>query len=344
MELWSFDVETKMLAENQPADRIICYSWSNGDQSGVFTRDDPNAKKMMEWLLTNDNILLINQMIAFDFACICITWPDLFPLIMEKYDKLLVDDIMYREQLYAIAGIVDRRFGVQLEKGGVQLQYELVDNLPLEKWPQEYINYSLSDAVWPIKVWHNQNESMIQYFEIDYVPDSRQQTRAYWCLFLMGKMCGIYTDPDAIRKVEKEFMDEKLSYEPALKAWGIYRENGTTNKKRLQQVVEYAYKSQGKKAPRTAESKTFPEGQIATDKETLEAIDFHILNIKKDHKRCEYYLSNYVEMLKKGIDEPIRVFYGIADTGRTTASPNVQNQSRRYGIRECYIPEKHTNF
>jgi hypothetical protein len=356
-QIWCFDVETKMIDfENNQVDQIICYSYSNGQNTGMVTRTDPDALKILKWLLSNDEILLINQNIAFDFGCCIYTWPELFPLVLQKYDKLLIDDIMWREKLYAIArgyfkekrkykgyfslkNIVDRRFGVQLEKGGVQLQYHLVDNLPIEKYPPEYIEYSLQDSYWPIRIYHSQNESMIQYFQRDYIPDSREQTRAYFGLFLMGKLVGINTDEKQINKVEQIFLNEKNSYMPALKQWQIIRANETTNKKRLQQIVKYAYKLQNKKVPRTDPSKTFPEGQIKTDKETLN-IDFPILNLTRKYEKCKWYLNSYIKMLRKGVDSPIFIWYEIADTGRTTASPNIQNQSRKHGIRECYIPQK----
>lgn len=355
-QLWCFDVETKMIDfDNNQVERVICYSYSDGNTTGMVTRDDPKALEILKWFLTNDDILLINQNIAFDLGCCIATWPELFPLVLQKYDKLLIDDTIWREKLYVIArgyykekrkfkgyfglgGIVDRRFGVQLQKGGVQLQYHLMEGLPIEKYPQEYIEYSLLDAYWPIKVYHSQNESMIQYFQRDYIPDSREQTRAYFGLFIMGKLVGIRTDENRINQVEQSFQKEKTSYQPAMQHWQIMRENGTTNKKRLQSVVEFAYQSKGKKIPKTKPSKTFPDGQTKTNKETLENINFPILNIAREYERCKWYLNNYIPMLRKGVDTPIFVYYEIADTGRTTASPNIQNQSRKYGIRECYIP------
>lgn len=356
MQLWDFDVETKKLEYNEPVNRVICFSYSDGKNTGLVARDF-GAYDVIKWLLTNDDILLINQNIAFDLGCVAYTWPDLAPFIIEKYDKLLIDDIMIREQLYAVArgyykdkenikgyfslaGIVDRRFGVQLEKGGIQLQYELVDNLPIEKYPKEYKDYSLFDAYWPIRVYYDQNESFLRYFETDVIPDSKEQSRAHFAFFLSGKLCGIRTDPNEIVKVEKTFLEEQKAYEPALKHWGIIRSNGKKNKKRLQQIVEYAAKNQGLPEHEyyTNPSKKYENGQVSTSKETIDKLDFPILNIQKEHNRVTYYLNNYVKMLKTGIHEPIRVFYRMLDTGRESASPNIQNQSRRYGIRECYIP------
>ncbi len=355
-QVWTFDVETPMLKENESVQRIVCFSYSNGQTTNLVARDY-GAYDVIKWLLQNDDILLVNQFINFDLGCVFHTWPDLFPLIIEKFDKLLIDCTMFREKLYAIARgyykqkykikgyfglqqIVDRRFSIQIEKGGVQLQYHLVDNLPIEKYPKEYVDYSLLDAKLAYDTYFDQNQSMLQHFQINEVPDSRQQTRAYFGLFLMGKLIGIRTDPKAITKVEQGFQTEKVTYEPALKQWGLMRENGTINKKRLQQVVEFAYREQGKDPPLTDPTKSFPQGQVSTSKEILTDIDYPILILKRKHKHCDWYLNNYVKMLKTGIDQPIFVYYNLVDSGRTSASPNVQNQSRKYGIRECYIPSR----
>lgn len=50
-------------------------------------------------------------------------------------------------------------------------------------------------------------------------------------------------------------------------------------------------------------------------------------------------LSNDIPALEKGTQYPVHTRYGLAGTGRSTSSkPNIQNQSKRAGFREAFVP------
>lgn len=50
-------------------------------------------------------------------------------------------------------------------------------------------------------------------------------------------------------------------------------------------------------------------------------------------------LSNDIPALEKGTEYPVHTRYGLAGTGRSTSSkPNIQNQSKRAGFREAFVP------
>jgi DNA polymerase-1 len=109
----------------------------------------------------------------------------------------------------------------------------------------------------------------------------------------------------------------------------------------IQQRVRAAFEGRGEDCPMTEGGKgEVKKPKPKTDAETLERsmdVDLgRLADIMGDKK----LLDTYVPVLKQGVLWPINPYYNVlVDSGRTSCSkPNVQNQPRKGGVRESFVP------
>jgi DNA polymerase I-like protein with 3'-5' exonuclease and polymerase domains len=82
-------------------------------------------------------------------------------------------------------------------------------------------------------------------------------------------------------------------------------------------------------------------GQPSTEKDVLKESGDPDLMILAEVGGTLKLLSKDIPQLESASRVPLIVRWnGLVDTGRTSASPNVQNNPRKGGIRECYIPRQ----
>jgi DNA polymerase-1 len=116
---------------------------------------------------------------------------------------------------------------------------------------------------------------------------------------------------------------------------GVKRPNGSKDTARIKQLVEAAYMAKGQGAPRTE------KGAIRTSEAVLRDCGDPTLRQLAEIMADEKELSAFVPVLEQGASAPIHAFWRVlgAASGRTSCTgPNLQQQPRRAGVRECYIP------
>jgi len=124
-----------------------------------------------------------------------------------------------------------------------------------------------------------------------------------------------------------------------------------------QQVAEVIKERLGIKLPMTEPSKTYPEGQPATDKKTLEPLkkEHQFIESLLQYKSVEKLLNTFINPLFELVydDGRIRTSFNdcIARTGRLSSSkPDLQNIPKKVAkdavvnVRELFIPEKGNVF
>ena len=91
--------------------------------------------------------------------------------------------------------------------------------------------------------------------------------------------------------------------------------------------------------PLTPPSKTFPEGQVSTSRNTLMESEDPVLVQLAELGEIQKLRTTYVPILASGTEVPIQPRYRLPmATGRTSCShPNIQNLPTFGGIRECFI-------
>ena len=113
----------------------------------------------------------------------------------------------------------------------------------------------------------------------------------------------------------------------------IMRVNGSKNMKRIRELIEEELPD----PPTTA------KGATKTSKEVLEMCRNEGLSALIEYNALSKTKSTYVEVLLRGIYEPIHAYFDVlgANSGRTSCrGPNLQNQPRMPGVRECFIPSR----
>jgi DNA polymerase I-like protein with 3'-5' exonuclease and polymerase domains len=305
------------------APRIICLTTSDGD---IYHRDQAKAPFLAA--LQNP---IVGQNIAYDMACAASTWPDLLPVIFDAYEQKRVSDTQIAAQLYRISrgelkkygryGLKDlakRWLGEELEKGEVRTTFDLWDSTPLASWPSEYVGYAIKDAVITKRVWD----------EIPKVPDIPEQCQYAFALHLMG-IWGITTDAATVAEFKNE---TKMEYDRIYESIShLFKEKFVKGKpsKRMDVIRDLVNKVYDNDPPLTQ------TGQISTNREALQESGHADLIDLAEFQKISTYVNTYIPLLEQGI---IHVRYGLAETGRTTARPNIQNQPRKGRVRECYIP------
>ena len=350
-----FDLETWLIAPGRLAPRLVCAAFKEDDQEvQILHREDDWVPVFERGLRAQE---IVGHNIPFDLAVLIQAEPSLEPLIWKAYDEGRIKDTLIRAQLIAIAlgrfkfdptigekgarprwslgDLVARFVGEKVEgKTGPdvwRLRYHELDEVPLSQWPAEALNYAKDDVQYTARLWLK----LAQYAQsvgLTELPDEANQNRAAWSLHL-ASCWGIRTDKDAVDALEtrlKASVDEVRSQASQL---GLIRKNGTKDMGAIRRRVEEAY---GERTPKTA------KGATKTDTTTLLGSGDLMLVRLGEVSGDEKELSAFIPTLKAGVDRPINPRWNtLVESGRVSCSkPNLTQQPRRSGVRECYVPRE----
>ena len=84
---------------------------------------------------------------------------------------------------------------------------------------------------------------------------------------------------------------------------------------------------------------TTEKGKPKTDADTCERSGDPVLQKYAELSSLKKTLSTDIPLLESGTHTPIQArFESLLETGRTSSSPNIQNVSTDFGVRECFVP------
>ncbi len=388
----ALDCETELIAAGRLAPPLVCMSVADAtDSYELFHHTE--AREVVEALLEGDS-LLVGDNVAFDFSVFAAKWPDLLPLIFEVYAADRVSDTEVREKLnhiamgvyrgfmnvdgkpeklnYSLADLARRHLGIELEKGGWQLRFGELMDVPVDWWPAEAREYAIADAVVTLAVWQRQEE------DTQFLDDEFRQTRAAWWLQLMS-CWGMIADPAGVKEFARKTQQKFDSIAEDLVVAGLMRKDGTRDTKATQRRVVAAYVQKafdelGADHNSTAvfaldvqrnsfgrvqsvrnniivngvQAKMFIEmtsggkkgkPQPKTDADVCEHSGDEVLEKYSELSSLRKTLSTDVPLLNDAVLTPLKVRYeSLLSTGRTSSTPNVQNLPTEEGVRECFRP------
>lgn len=375
MKTFRFDTETYPIRVGRFAPKMVCLQYAF-DENAPKILLRPDAADVLHTALTTPDLLLEAHNGAYDQVVTSDAFPDLLPLWFRALGNGRGRDTLVREKLrdnargtlqdqhpkgwYSLGDIAKRRCGLDLDKSGHdswRLRYALLDGVPVAEWPAEAVRYAEDD----VTALRSVSKSQLQDHSS---PDEWFQVAAAFVLNLTTAW-GFVVDRDALSKIETSLLTEKAECERLLEAAGFFRD-GSVDKKRVQAAVLEAYERLDRPVPRTAPSKTFPEGQVKTDSETLEelgrsGVDLGAVSVLSKHTTTAKMLSTYLRPLRDGADSTVNCSYNVlAATGRTTshgsklkdvnpwwteaqvgpertAGTNAQNWPQAEGIRDCVV-------
>ena len=186
--------------------------------------------------------LIVGQNISYDLIIIAKDHPELIPLIFDKYERGEVCDIMYIEMMMNLAkiGIIsgndegdyyrgekirDIWYGMDTlamtylgldmsaekkDPNSWRLRYSELEDIPLEKWPEDAKTYALDDTIIPLQILQKQ---------LDMAPKGALDALGFIVMnaFDLGMMSaeGVHTIQENVDQLEtlvdSQFTDEKLA-------------------------------------------------------------------------------------------------------------------------------------
>lgn len=369
-QIIAFDTETRKFETGCKAPEIACLTWATGEQSGIVIGKD----NIFNWLSPvldasiAGEVLLVGHNVGFDAMVAMENFRSLWGKIWQAFRSNAIVCTEVREKLidiakgrfkinrgkppkkgYSLAACVYRNCdGRILEKEDTwRLRYGELIGVPIEKWPQEAIDYAIGDAVAALALYNAQEERAAG---INYtMPTQYMDTRTNLSFNLTGAW-GIITEKERVEKVDKKILirTHELVHELVplnLLNWGKkgimldpkFPPDVAKSTKLVRTLVEKYYPGT---PPRTDSSKTFPNGQIRTNLETIEQCNYPPLVLLTEFESLRKNSSTYVQTLKQLL---IHAYFNAigTETDRTSCSgPNLQNQPKFAGIRECFIPRE----
>jgi hypothetical protein len=347
------DCETWLIAPGRLAPRLVGVQFKHDDEpTRVLHRRDAWVDEVRRGLQAEK---VIGHNIAYDLAVVMNAEPSLEGDIWRAYDEGRVYDTLLRAQLLAIAlgrfkfdatigdngarprwslaSLVERFLGERVEgKFGPdiwRLRYHELDEVPVDRWPQAAFDYARNDVDLTSRVW-SALERYGHASGFDAFPDEPDQVRAAWGLHL-ASCWGIRTDAPAVDALEARLKASvQAVHEDARKA-GLIRSSGSKNVAAIRARIDEAYQGH---APKTA------KGSTKTDTATLAGSGDHMLVRLSEVSGDEKELEAFIPTLKAGTERPINPRWNtLVESGRVSCSkPNLTQQPRRSGVRECYVP------
>lgn len=353
----TLDCETWLIAPGRLAPPLVSVAWSvDGGPVRLRHRSDPWASELAT-LLQSPEAILVGHNVAYDLAVMISAAPELELILWRLVTEGRVRDTMIRAQLiaialghfkfdphtgkpskYSLADLVSKHLGQTVEgKSGPdvwRLRYRELHDVPLIQWPEAALEYARLDVAYEDRVWLRLEDYRTSV-GVD-LPDEVAQVQAAWALHL-ASVWGIRTDPEAVAALRTRLEAGVAESHAAMEAAGIRRPNGTRDNKALQARVAGAY---GEFAPTTE------KGAIKLDEATLRGSGDPLLKLIADAAADEKELSTFVPQLEAGAQYPINARWSVlVESGRVScSSPNLTNQPRRPGVRECYRARPGTLF
>jgi DNA polymerase-1 len=336
--------------------------------------------------------------IAYDMGCLAVDEPSLLPAIFAKYDRGEVFDVLIAQTLDAIAKdllrdeyenklIIDARTGqtllhphtgkpvkryslevvtwLNLGRADAKandfwrLRYALLENTPLNEWPEGAKQYPLDDARNTLEVALAQRGGKCENLH-----DMPRQAWAALALQL-GSIHGVRANKQRVAdlKAWTEWMhDGARDY---FQKWGLVDEAGDIERARVKRRVVVAYAGeqldrcatcggsgrgpfgkngsdvQCKKCDATGIALTeavprTPANGIAADRDTLQQSGDEALEQLAVYGPNDKIASTYLPFLEKCAEQPQCFGYNVLlSTGRSSSSSLAQTFPQKGGAREC---------
>lgn len=327
MDFLAIDTEAHPFAPGNMTPPIVCATWATADaREGIVTGSDARDR----WgrfvaHARQHSLRVVGHNIAHDAACMIGNWGAAEQhAVWDLYNTGLVRDTLLEQRLLDIAeGQWRQRYGLaalahdhkiaDLDKDTCRLGYDAMVTAKLHTTHRALVppNYDAFDE------------------------ESARQA-CYGFALQLTSACGICVDGEQVERLRKE---QTARIEAALRIarqHGLVRSNGTRDNAAVAALIQSTH-PHADRLPKTDGGKTQATAEI------MEECNHPGLSALADFQAAQKLISTYLEPLgeaaAKGV--PVHASYETlgADSGRTSShSPNIQNQPRLMGLRECFVP------
>lgn len=385
----SFDLETALIEAGLLTPKIVC--GSSADVNGARLHDRTTAIGRAQDILDSDRII-VGANIAYDMGCLAVADSDLLPLIFRAYAEGRVYDVQIAQALDAIAyGLlyVDPRTGqpmkgryslatcVDLTLGRTdakandywRLRYALLEDVPIDQWPEEARQYPVDDAANTLEVALAQ----VKGGGAGAVPgplrnlgDLSNQAETAFALHL-GAIWGLRTDRERVEALRKKTEDAHKKFVERFAKLGLFKKDEDTGELKkdndaIKRAVIKAYGGGGPCVEKCAGGKvlspktgnpikckacsgtglapgmvpTTATGGVSADRDTLMESGDETLIALGDNEP-EKVLQTYLPFLEQGVERPITLRPNVlVSSFRTSYDGLIQLMPREGDVRECF--------
>ncbi len=349
----AIDSETHLFANGAQAPKVVCVQWDDGEDREVLTGAQIRrfVKTQLE-LAAQEGRVIVGQNIAFDMSVFASASPDLLGLIFQAYDRGVVQCTTIRERLldlaqgkprskYSLDELAERYGAKVVDKSNPwRLRYSELEDIPVKDWPPEALEYALDDPTATRQVWEGQNARAAKMPYDGFQEEAARQTSYDFALNLM-RCWGVRTNEQRVKNLLLRTEAKLSDMVPELVKAEIMSTKGSKIMANIKARVEAAFRAEETPIPTT------PTGATKTDKATLKKCHDPALAMVVEHSYLTKLKNTYIKKMVEGILGNIHASFHTlgADTGRTSSSgPNLQNQSTKGGVRECFVPREGFDF
>lgn len=191
MRLIALDTETHLIGPGAVVPKLVCVSFAEMGAEGqiraeLLSHVDEGLEERLREYLTLGKYRLVFHNAAFDIPVLCKAFPALEPLWWRKLEAGEVSDTMLREQLlnlstvgklevmempdgsskqlrYGLADLVMEYLDVDIsaekdEDDAWRVNYDKLDGLRADQYPEDARNYALQDAIYPLQIYELQED------------------------------------------------------------------------------------------------------------------------------------------------------------------------------------------
>lgn len=344
----AFDTETALIGPAQVAPALVCLSWAEPADCGLYHQSEPELDEYVDALL-QEGVPVVGQNVAYDFGVLAQRRPELLPRIFGKYARDEVYDTSIRQKLldiadgcyrgrrlpdgtweelkYSLEDLAMRWLSRKLDKDTWRLRYAELMDVPLAFWPQGAKDYPIDDAR------STRDVHLAQEPRAADLVDQHRQARAAWGLHLCAAW-GIRTNAAAVAAYEARVRNDLDRDRDALLASGLLmkkKEGGFKREVKLAQMRMIEVTGGDYKRTET--------GKPSLDEDACMMSGDALLMAFQRFGASSTALDRVAE-LRAGVELPIHTrFEVLLETGRTSSSaPNIQSRPRKEGDRECFVP------
>ncbi|QDE72554.1 DNA polymerase I [Myxococcus xanthus] len=361
MSVWSFDTETWLIQPGLLAPPLVCGSIAAAAPGSERLLDKAQARQFFREAIAASDTHLVGANLAYDLGVMAADDRSLVAPIFAALEAGRLHCVQIREALidiarglygvdpstgrkldddegarYPLALLVQRHLGLDISEDkknpkAWRLRYAELDGVPVERWPTGAAAYPKRDARYTLDVFFRQEAVARETPNGGNLHAEAEQMRAAFALHL-ASIWGLRTNGDSVavlrERVEREWGENRAKFQAA----GIYRADGSKDSKRLAALVTAAYDGQ---PPITAPSDRFPDGQVATDRDTLLGSGDALLENLGKGGRVDKYKSTYLDVVEAGTSLPINPRFNVL-VSTTRVSSDYQQLPQKGGIREVH--------
>lgn len=344
MNIVAIDFESYLIDANNIYPKPVCLSYYDGSNAFLLRKTEmlPFLKKTLE----KDTFIAHNA--TFECGVIYYHFPELRELMFTALDEGRIICTMINEQTnsvtakapihnFSLAALVKKYYGKDISdtKGADSWRLRYNELEDVEEWPQEAIDYALSDSIYAFKIYFDQP-----------IVDSLLSTKSSVYLNIMASK-GMKVDTSRVEELRQEILTHlKPHYGFLLKERFCIEEKGKI-KKKIKLLKEHVEKL-------GIEIKYTKKGAVSVDGESLEVYraqkEDEVLKAFSEIAVYEKVLTAYISNLQA---ETVYTQYStVKTTGRTSASKssfypslNIQQMPRQvpnvsYDVRNCFVPRE----